>query len=73
MQQELADRGFSIWKATAARLIHQEELVASTHCRCRIRTTDSNDRLPVAEYKVNREFLRSAPILRCESWHGLPS
>ena len=61
MQQELVGRGFSICEATVARLMRKEELVASTHRRFRIRTTDSNHRLPVAENTVNREFLRCCP------------
>ena len=61
VQQELVDRGFSICESTVATLMQKEELVASTHRRFRIRTTDSNHRLPVAENTVNREFLRSGP------------
>ena len=61
MHLELVDRGFEICEATVAKLMQKEELVASTHRRFRIRTTDSNHGLPVAENTVNREFLRSGP------------
>ena len=38
--------------------MRKEGLAASTHRRFRIRTTDSNHRLPVAENTVDREFAR---------------
>jgi len=58
MHQELLDRGFSICEATVAKLMQREGLSASTHRRFRVRTTDSNHSLPVAENTVDREFER---------------
>ena len=61
MHLELVDRGFEICEATVATLMRKEGLAASTHRRFRIRTTDSNHRLPVAENTVDREFARHQP------------
>jgi transposase InsO family protein len=61
MHQELIDRGFEICEATVAKLMRNEGLAASTHRRFRVRTTDSNHRLPVAENTVDREFERHQP------------
>ena len=58
MHLELVDRGFEICEATVAKLMRKEGRAASTHRRFRIRTTDSNHRLPVAENTVDREFAR---------------
>jgi hypothetical protein len=58
MHQELVARGFEICESTVAKLMRKEGLSASTHRRFRVRTTDSNHRLPVAENTVNREFQR---------------
>ncbi|HIK90661.1 MAG TPA: IS3 family transposase [Planctomycetes bacterium] len=61
MHQELIDRGLEICEATVAKLMRNEGLAASTHRRFRVRTTDSNHRLPVAENTVDREFERHQP------------
>ena len=61
MHQELVARDFEICEATVAKLMQQEGLTASTHRRFRVRTTDSNHTLPVAENTVNREFERYQP------------
>jgi len=58
---ELLARGFDICESTVAKLMQNEGLTASTHRRFRVRTTDSNHRLPVAENTVNREFQRDQP------------
>ena len=61
MHLELVDRGIEICEATVAKLMQKEELIASTHRRFRIRTTDSNHCFPVAENTVNRDFYRDRP------------
>lgn len=61
MHQELVDRGFEICEATVARLMQHAGLSASTHRRFRVRTTDSNHRLPVAENTVDQDFERDQP------------
>jgi putative transposase len=58
MHQELIDRGYDICETTVAKLMQREGLQASTSRRFRVRTTDSNHSLPVAENGVNREFDR---------------
>ena len=61
MHQELLSRGFEICESTVAKLMQKEGLSASTHRRFRVRTTDSDHTLPVAENTVNREFVRDHP------------
>ena len=61
MHQELVDRGHAVCEATVAKLMQRSGIVASTHRRFRVRTTDSNHSLPVAENTVNREFDREEP------------
>ena len=61
MHLELVERGFEICEATVAKLMRQEGVSASTHRRFRVRTTDSNHDLAVAENTVNREFERDQP------------
>jgi transposase InsO family protein len=61
MHLELEARGFEICEATVAKLMCQEGVSASTHRRFRVRTTDSNHDLAVAENTVNREFERNQP------------
>jgi putative transposase len=58
MHQELVARGYEICETTVASLMQREGLVASTVRRFRVRATDSNHSLPVAENTVNREFDR---------------
>jgi putative transposase len=61
MHQELVARGFEICESTVAKLMRKEGLSAFTQRRFRIRTTDSNHRLPVADNTVNRKFQRDQP------------
>lgn len=61
MHQELVDRGFEICESTVAKLMREEGVAASTHRRFRVRTTDSNHDLAMAENAVHREFNRDQP------------
>ncbi len=56
IHQELLARGVQVFEATVANLMRQEGVIASTQKRFRLRTTDSNHSLSVAENIVNREF-----------------
>jgi len=53
MHLELVTRGYEICETTVAKLMQREDLAALTEKRFRVRTTDSNHSLPVAENTVD--------------------
>jgi putative transposase len=65
MHQELVARGFDCCVNTVARLMHDHGLVAKSARKFRVRTTDSDHDLPVAENLLGRQFDPASPN---EAW-----
>ncbi len=58
---ELKDAGVSVCENTVARYMHQEQIVAQTHRRFKVMTTDSRHEHPVAQNLLERRFDSTLP------------
>lgn len=61
MQQELLRRDHEVCENTVAKLMNELNISSSTKKKFRVRTTDSDHSLPVADNVLDRDFTASGP------------
>jgi transposase InsO family protein len=62
---ELKEAGVSVCENTVARYMQQERIVARTHRRFKVRTTDSSHGHPLAKNHLDRQFSSPLPDRKC--------